>query len=50
MVGGVRSSSRVFQLVNTSVADEYRIARSGMLVGSLRLAGTTLRLKAMECP
>ena len=29
MVGGTRLSSRVFQLVNTSVADEYGIRSSG---------------------
>ena len=29
MVGGVRLSSRVFKLVNTSVADEYRIRSFG---------------------
>ncbi len=50
MVSGARSSSRVFQFVNTSVADEYGIRSVWMLVGSLRLAGTTLRQQPTECP
>ncbi len=50
MVRGVRLRSRVFQFVNTSVADEYGIRSVWMLVGSLRLERTTLRQQPTECP
>ena len=52
MVSGARSSSRVFKLVNTSVADEYGIRSVWVLVGSLRprLARMTLRQQPTECP